>query len=284
MSDPPGARGTAARGGRLRTDAFRCAPFPAPLDAVRVDSVRPDAVPLDTVQPAAGRRTGCGAIGIGHPPPGPHPPAVSLVGPYVYSYDVAAVHRQPTTSRSIPGMRPSYDAEHPSSATPIYDSLYSEYRRLFRALPGDRTGEEDLRFTGFAVRDASAARDTYGVRETYAPRAVEPAGYPPQHQAFHTYAGHAQGTPQFMPTQQATGGQFSGAQFNSAQQHTGGQPSNGPFIGGQMSGNQFSGGHGWVATGYLAAPPAPQATATTAPGRHRSNLLSLPPGRVPGQG
>ncbi|MEY9967500.1 hypothetical protein ABIA33_005571 [Streptacidiphilus sp. MAP12-16] len=42
----------------------------------------------------------------------------------------------------------SYEAEPPST-TPIYDSLYSEFRRLFRALPGDRSGEEDLRFTGF---------------------------------------------------------------------------------------------------------------------------------------
>ncbi|WP_306823427.1 hypothetical protein [Streptomyces sp. JJ66] len=37
------------------------------------------------------------------------------------------------------------------SATPIFDALYAEYRRLFRALPGDRTGEEELRFTGFGA-------------------------------------------------------------------------------------------------------------------------------------
>ncbi|WP_208106405.1 hypothetical protein [Streptomyces sp. GC420] len=37
-----------------------------------------------------------------------------------------------------------------SSATPIYDALYAEYRRQFRALPGDRSGEEDLGFTAFA--------------------------------------------------------------------------------------------------------------------------------------
>jgi hypothetical protein len=36
------------------------------------------------------------------------------------------------------------------SNTPIYDALYSEYRRLFRTLPGDRTGEEGLQFKGFA--------------------------------------------------------------------------------------------------------------------------------------
>ncbi|MFG2982643.1 hypothetical protein ACGFYQ_15510 [Streptomyces sp. NPDC048258] len=36
------------------------------------------------------------------------------------------------------------------SHTPIYDTLYSEYLRAFRALPGDRTGEEDLGFTAFS--------------------------------------------------------------------------------------------------------------------------------------
>jgi hypothetical protein len=36
-----------------------------------------------------------------------------------------------------------------ATGTPIYDALYAEYRRLFRALPGDRSGEEDLRFEGF---------------------------------------------------------------------------------------------------------------------------------------
>lgn len=38
-----------------------------------------------------------------------------------------------------------------TSATPIYDALYSEYRRSFRALPGDRSGEENLRFPAFGA-------------------------------------------------------------------------------------------------------------------------------------
>ncbi|MGA4842859.1 hypothetical protein [Streptomyces sp. G45] len=46
-------------------------------------------------------------------------------------------------------MRAAQDTMAPASATPIYDALYSEYLRAFRALPGDRTGEEELRFTGF---------------------------------------------------------------------------------------------------------------------------------------
>ena len=46
-------------------------------------------------------------------------------------------------------MRTSRDFLPSRSATPIYDRLYAEYRRLFRALPGDRSGEEELRFEGF---------------------------------------------------------------------------------------------------------------------------------------
>lgn len=49
-------------------------------------------------------------------------------------------------------MRPARDnqAGH-FSHTPIYDALYSEYRRSFRTLPGDRSGEEDLGFTAFGI-------------------------------------------------------------------------------------------------------------------------------------
>jgi hypothetical protein len=35
------------------------------------------------------------------------------------------------------------------SATPIYDSLYAEWVKTFRTLPGDRSGEEELRFCPF---------------------------------------------------------------------------------------------------------------------------------------
>ncbi|MER6392020.1 hypothetical protein ABT236_26560 [Streptomyces sp. NPDC001523] len=49
-------------------------------------------------------------------------------------------------------MRPSRDRDIApvASHTPIYDTLYSEYLRAFRTLPGDRTGEEDLGFTAFS--------------------------------------------------------------------------------------------------------------------------------------
>ncbi|MEU9028417.1 hypothetical protein AB0D46_12910 [Streptomyces sp. NPDC048383] len=58
-------------------------------------------------------------------------------------------------------MRPSRDRETTPAAshTPIYDTLYSEYRRSFRALPGDRSGEEHLGFTAFSQ---SASYSSYG--------------------------------------------------------------------------------------------------------------------------
>ncbi|MCX4509950.1 MULTISPECIES: hypothetical protein [unclassified Streptomyces] len=53
------------------------------------------------------------------------------------------MHTDDPTSRPYEGRT--------ASATPIYDALYSEYLRAFRALPGDRSGEEDLGFKGFGV-------------------------------------------------------------------------------------------------------------------------------------
>ena len=48
-------------------------------------------------------------------------------------------------------MRPSREPSGGQSQTPIYDALYSEYRRSFRALPGDRSGEENLGFVAFGT-------------------------------------------------------------------------------------------------------------------------------------
>lgn len=50
--------------------------------------------------------------------------------------------------RYIPSMRSAQEFAG-GSGTPIYDALYSEYRRLFRTLPGDRSGEEGMQFKGF---------------------------------------------------------------------------------------------------------------------------------------
>ncbi|MGW2301645.1 hypothetical protein [Streptomyces sp. NPDC001809] len=48
-------------------------------------------------------------------------------------------------------MRPAQDVTAGPSPTPIYDALYSEFRRTFRTLPGDRSGEEDLTFRAFGT-------------------------------------------------------------------------------------------------------------------------------------
>jgi hypothetical protein len=55
-------------------------------------------------------------------------------------------------------MRLPHDVSPRRSATPIYDSLYAEYRRLFRTLPGDRSDEEELRFEGFGTGALSDER------------------------------------------------------------------------------------------------------------------------------
>ncbi|MFJ7268564.1 hypothetical protein ACIQV3_18295 [Streptomyces sp. NPDC099050] len=67
----------------------------------------------------------------------------------MHSYDVS---RAPSYPSSVPPMRPVRElgSSPTASHTPIYDTLYSEYLRAFRALPGDRTGEEDLGFTAFS--------------------------------------------------------------------------------------------------------------------------------------
>ena len=66
-----------------------------------------------------------------------------IVGTDVHTYD--AFPRAPYPS-PIPPMRSPHESVT-VSCTPIYDALCSEYRRMFRALPGDRTGEEGLQFS-----------------------------------------------------------------------------------------------------------------------------------------
>ncbi|MFI1651095.1 hypothetical protein ACH4XT_29720 [Streptomyces avidinii] len=61
-------------------------------------------------------------------------------------------------------MRPARDRDSSPavSHTPIYDTLYSEYLRAFRALPGDRTGEEDHGFTAFSYGGSYTSGSPYG--------------------------------------------------------------------------------------------------------------------------
>ncbi|MCH0543240.1 hypothetical protein I3F58_27555 [Streptomyces sp. MUM 203J] len=128
---------------------------------------------------------------VAHPPAygslsGPHPTGGGVVGTYVqHSYEPS---RQPY--QHIPGMRPAQQGPSGFSATPIYDALYSEYRRSFRALPGDRSGEEDLRFKAFGV--VASVHSSLG-----------PAGYGqgPGYQS--AYGGYAAARPHPGPTGQA---------------------------------------------------------------------------------
>ena len=62
----------------------------------------------------------------------------------MHTYDVP--RRQ---SHPIPSARPAQDSHGGPSATPIYDTLYAEYVKSFRSLPGDRSGEDELGFTAF---------------------------------------------------------------------------------------------------------------------------------------
>ncbi|MGW2744357.1 hypothetical protein [Streptomyces sp. NPDC001450] len=50
---------------------------------------------------------------------------------------------------SVPSARSGQEGFGGPSATPIYDSLYAEWVKAFRTLPGDRSGEEGLDFTAF---------------------------------------------------------------------------------------------------------------------------------------
>lgn len=87
----------------------------------------------------------------------PHPRGGAVVGPDVQPYEPPRSHRPfrehgRGPGLGIPAMRPSHDGPaNNASSTPIYDALYAEYSRLFRTLPGDRTGEEKLRFEGFGL-------------------------------------------------------------------------------------------------------------------------------------
>ncbi|WP_408022570.1 hypothetical protein [Streptacidiphilus albus] len=84
---------------------------------------------------------------VPYPPPGPG--------------SLPALSQQSVPQPRVPGGPGPWAAEAGEpSATPIFDALYSEFRRLFRALPGDRSDEEDLTFTGFGY---------YGSATGYAP-------------------------------------------------------------------------------------------------------------------
>ncbi|WP_324603795.1 hypothetical protein [Streptomyces sp. NRRL S-244] len=135
-------------------------------------------------------------------------------------------------------MRPARDRESAPAAvshTPIYDTLYSEYLRAFRALPGDRTGEEDLGFTAFwyagggsypgggtaygsGTGGSGYAGGSYGSGWNGSAWQTDPwpATYAPAPQPSYAYAGSATGGADHAATGSAYAG---GRQHHTGMQH-----------------------------------------------------------------
>ncbi|MGY5129049.1 hypothetical protein [Streptomyces nigrescens] len=76
---------------------------------------------------------------------------------------------------------PTHTTDH-GSATPIYDALYAEYRRSFRALPGDRTDEPEISEAlrgNWSRTPGSAGHWEVVSRQPYHPRGHVPPALPP---------------------------------------------------------------------------------------------------------
>jgi hypothetical protein len=71
----------------------------------------------------------------------------AVVWTYVHAYDTPPPRRSGFSS--IPSARTGQEGSGGASTTPIYDSLYAEWVKAFRTLPGDRSGEEELGFVAF---------------------------------------------------------------------------------------------------------------------------------------
>jgi hypothetical protein len=76
----------------------------------------------------------------------------------VHAYDTPPPRR--SSFVSVPSARAGQEGAAGPSATPIYDTLYAEWVKTFRTLPGDRSGEEELRFSAFG--DLSDGVGSYG--------------------------------------------------------------------------------------------------------------------------
>ncbi|MEU6685541.1 hypothetical protein [Streptomyces sp. NPDC046832] len=123
----------------------------------------------------------------------------------MHAYDVP--RRQ--SFSPIPSARSAQDSQGGPSATPIYDALYAEYVKSFRALPGDRSGEEKLGFTAFGNTPHASGSyggtygSSYSAYSAGAQSARHAAGQQPQWQRVgsisspttdsHTTSGHGTG-------------------------------------------------------------------------------------------
>ncbi|MFJ3233276.1 hypothetical protein [Streptomyces sp. NPDC086787] len=75
------------------------------------------------------------------------------------------------------------------SATPIYDSLYAEWIKAFRTLPGDHSGEEEWEFVPFGLAPhGTGTHGVYGPHGTYGSGAY---GTPPH--ASNSYSAYSAG-------------------------------------------------------------------------------------------
>ncbi|MFE6285048.1 hypothetical protein [Streptomyces sp. NPDC057877] len=100
----------------------------------------------------------------------------------MHAYDVSRRPHRPSAASA----RPVQDPQGGPSATPIYDSLYAEYVKTFRSLPGDRSGEEELGFTAFGAVPhstggfsipAPASYSAYSAGASSARHGAGPAGH-----------------------------------------------------------------------------------------------------------
>ncbi|MGQ4387199.1 hypothetical protein [Streptomyces sp. SAS_270] len=106
----------------------------------------------------------------------------------MHAYDVP--RRQ--SFQPVLSSRPAQDPPGGPSATPIYDALYKEWVRSFRALPGDRHGEEELGFTAFGSlpHGASAYGGSYSGGSFNSFSAYSAGAYNARHGAAQHATGH----------------------------------------------------------------------------------------------
>ncbi|MFF7772194.1 hypothetical protein ACFZC7_37600 [Streptomyces massasporeus] len=114
----------------------------------------------------------------------------------MHAYDVPRRH----SFSPIPSARSAQDSQGGPSATPIYDALYAEYVKSFRALPGDRSGEEKLGFTAFGNTPHGSGSygggsygSSYSAYSAGAQSARHAAGQQPQWQRIGTIGSHGTG-------------------------------------------------------------------------------------------
>ncbi|MFF5845549.1 hypothetical protein ACIP25_37340 [Streptomyces massasporeus] len=114
----------------------------------------------------------------------------------MHAYDVPRRH----SFSPIPSARSAQDSQGGPSATPIYDALYAEYVKSFRALPGDRSGEEKLGFTAFGNTPHGSGSygggsygSSYSAYSAGAQSARHAAGQQPQWQRVGTIGSYGTG-------------------------------------------------------------------------------------------